>query len=253
MKTEYLKINNIPAKLYNAECPCGTVLAVHGFGGSKESAAISALAEKINRHGLNVLTWDLPAHGERTETAEALSIDRCIGEIKNMEKYISENIGGVMCVFATSFGGLCMLHRISESKDPYHRIVLRVPAVNMARTLLMISKMQDPDFTMEKAETNGFFIRMSRDYVIPYHFYNELCSLSCLTTRPEWNTNRIMTIYAENDELVAPEDTGMFLKLNPDISSLMIKDSDHRMARHPEHLSQALDAASDFFGTAIKL
>ncbi|MBQ8170963.1 MAG: alpha/beta hydrolase [Oscillospiraceae bacterium] len=249
MKTEYLKINNIPSKLYSADHPHGTVLAVHGFGGSKESAAISALAETITPQGLNVLSWDLPAHGERTETAEALSIDRCISEIISIEWYIEENIGGSMYAFATSFGGLCMLHRISESGDPYHRIVLRVPAVNMSRTLITISKMQDPEFTMEKAEESGFFIRMSRNYAIPYRFYDELCSLSCLHARPEWNNNRIMTIYAGQDELVAPEDTEIFLKLNPNIASLLIKDSDHRMARSPEFLSQALDAASAFFST----
>lgn len=247
MKTEYLKINNIPSKLYSADHPHGTVLAVHGFGGSKESVAISGLAEAITPQGLNVLSWDLPAHGERTETAEALSIDRCINEIISIEQYINENIGGEIYAFATSFGGLCMLHRIAESNDPYRRIVLRVPAVNMSRTLITISKMQDPEFTIEKAEENGFFVRMSRDYNIPYHFYDELCSLSCLHTRPEWNTDRIMTIYAGNDELVSPEDTEIFLKFNPNIVSLKIGDSDHRMARRPEYLSKALDAAVTFF------
>ncbi len=244
MTTEYLNINGIPAKLYIAENACGTVLAVHGFGGSKESGAISALAERVCGKGLNVLTYDLPAHGERTEKAEALAIDRCISEIVLIEQYIHDHFSGDICTFATSFGGLCMLYRIAHSSDPYRKIVLRVPAVNMSDTLITISKMCDPEFTMQKAEKNGFFIRMSRDYVIPYRFYNELCNLSCLRSCKEWNDGRIMTIYAENDELVSLKDTETFLDCNPAIKSLLIKGSDHRMTGEPVYLEQALDAAA---------
>ena len=152
MTQEYILINDIPAKLYRAQSPRGTVIAVHGFGGSKESYAIKSLAERVTANGLCVLTFDLPLHGERGGDCSALAIDRLIGEITAAEQYALDNIGGELYAFATSFGGMSMLHRTEQKSDPYKKIDLRVPAVNMAQTLITISTMSDPEFTLEKAK-----------------------------------------------------------------------------------------------------
>ena len=47
MTSETKIISGIPVKLYSQGAPTRTVLAVHGFGGSKESLAISGLAERL--------------------------------------------------------------------------------------------------------------------------------------------------------------------------------------------------------------
>lgn len=246
MTQEYILINDIPAKLYRAQSPRGTVIAVHGFGGSKESYAIKSLAERVTANGLCVLTFDLPLHGERGGDCSALAIDRLIGEITAAEQYALDNIGGELYAFATSFGGMSMLHRTEQKSDPYKRIVLRVPAVNMADTLVTISAMSNPDFTLEKAKEQGFRFKMSREYIVPFQFYEGLKKLSCLRESEKWNDSRIMTIYAEKDELVKPVDTLEFLRLNPDIQSLCIKNSGHRMADSPLYLADALDSAARF-------
>lgn len=245
MATEYLDIGGIPAKLYRAEDAAGTVLAVHGFAGSKESAAIEGLAGLVCRRGLNVLTYDLPAHGERSESADQLNAERCIGEMLAVEQYIKQNFGGDMYAFATSFGGMCLLLRLEQASDSFKRIVLRVPAVNMSTSLVKIASMTDRGFSMEKARRQGFVICMAKEYRIPYRFYEQLLQSHCLRESKRWNDSRLFTIYAECDELVDIADTREFLRLNPEIGSVCIEGASHRM-QNEAHLSKALCAAADF-------
>lgn len=245
MNISYFDINGVPSKLFHAENAHGTVLAIHGFGGSKNSGAIAGLAERVCPAGLNVLAFDLPAHGERKGGAEELDPRRCIAEILAAEEYIRSETGGDMYAFATSFGAMCMLHRLSTTKDDFRRIVLRVPAVNMARSLFAISRQQDSTLTLEKASVHGFHVTIGREYHIPYSFYEQLKELHCLRTDDTWNSSRILTVYADADELVDPDDTAEFLHRNPHMRSVCINGATHRMP-DPQHLSEALDAAYEF-------
>lgn len=245
MSTEYFDISDIPAKLYRAENATGTVLALHGFGGSKESGAVEGLAKLVCPRGLNVLCFDFPAHGVRSEAAEQLSLEQCIDEILTMERYIAQNIGGAMYAFATSFGGLCLLKRLEQETDSFKKIVLRVPAVDMAQSLLAIAKATDSDFSLGKAREHGFVIKMGIEYHIPFSFYEQLLLCGCAKYNPRHNSNRIFVVYAEQDELVTPKATIEFLKLNPQISSLCIKGAKHRMTEENQ-LQQALAAAANF-------
>lgn len=244
MEITYPYIDNIPMKLYKTDHAVGTIVAVHGFGGSKESNAISLLAEQADKKALNVLTFDLPAHGERNETADQLSVSQCIWELITAEKYAKE-LGSELYAFATSFGGMCMLHRLEERSDEFKKIVLRVPAVNMSESMVDISRLTDSKFSMEAAKECGFKIKLGREYDIPYRFYEELLDLHCMRYSEAWNSSRILTIYAENDELVKASATEKFLSCNPLISSHCIKACGHRMAQ-PYQLAEAIDKAMDF-------
>lgn len=245
MTISYIAINDVPAKLFKTEKAHGTVLAIHGFGGSKESGAIAGLAERVCPKGFNVLTFDLPAHGERLGGAEQLDPMRCIEEIIAAEKYIHDELTEDIYAFATSFGGMCMLHRIEKLPHAFRKIVLRVPAVNMGYSLFAIAKGCDPSLTPEKAKKDGFRITLGRDYLVPYSFYESVREMHCLRPSPAWNDSNIMAIWAENDELVQPSDTLKFLEQNPEICHVCINKSGHRMS-DPKHLAEALDAAAAF-------
>lgn len=246
MEIKYLTLGNIPMKIYNAKDAQGAVIAVHGFAGSKESTAIEMLAKRVCEKGSSVISFDLPAHGERTEPFSEMSVQRCIDEIINVEEYAKSTIGGKLYAFATSFGGMCLLNRLEHKPDPYDRIVLRVPAVNMARTLLTISAAFDSSFSIEKAEKYGFRFNMGKEYEIPFRFYDELMKYGCLRSSDKWSGNRLLTIWSGRDELVCPADTERFLELNPTIRSICIENSDHRMT-DPENLAYALNNAAEHF------
>ncbi len=246
MHSSYLHIGDIPAKLYHAENAHGTVVAIHGFGGSMESHAIALLAEKVCTTGLNVLTFDLPAHGSRKDDTQQLDPINCVSEIIAVERYITENFSGELYAFATSYGAFCLLHRLEQQPDSYRRIVLRVPAVNMAQSLAAICSMQNTAFLPEKAREQGFHVEIGRKYDIPYSFYERLQELSCLRSSESWNSDRILAISAACDELVAPADTAEFLRCNPKIRPLCIKGATHQMPVRRD-IEAAVNAASDFF------
>ena len=88
MKTEVKYIGTVPVKLFTGEKPAKSVLAVHGFGGSKDSLAIEGLAQRLCDKGFRVAAPDLPCHGERTEKERELTPERCLSDILAVECWL---------------------------------------------------------------------------------------------------------------------------------------------------------------------
>ena len=242
MNSEKVMTDNIPVRVYTDGAFSRTVLAVHGFGGSKDSLAIEGLAERLCPQGFRVAVPDLPCHGDRNEPETMLAPEQCLADIMAVEKAF-----GAEHAFATSFGGCLILRRVELYGDPFRRIVLRVPAVNMADSLLRCMKLFQSDFTLEQAKTGGFHVKMSRELNIPYSFYEKLLELNEVRHCDSWDIPEILTVYAGRDELVSRSDTEEFLRLNPNIRSLCIEGSGHRMNQKPEYLAAALDRAAEHF------
>lgn len=242
MNSEKVMTDNIPVRVYTDGAFSRTVLAVHGFGGSKDSLAIEGLAERLCPQGFRVAAPDLPCHGDRNEPETMLAPEQCLADIMAVEKAF-----GAEYAFATSFGGCLILRRVELYGDPFRRIVLRVPAVNMADSLLRCMKLFQSDFTLEQAKTGGFHVKMSRELNIPYSFYEKLLELNEVRHCDSWDIPEILTVYAGRDELVSRSDTEEFLRLNPNIRSLCIEGSGHRMNQKPEYLAAALDRAAEHF------
>lgn len=240
MNSEVITICNIPVKVYTSGEYTRTVLAVHGFGGSKDSLAIEGLAQRLCPEGFRVAAPDLPCHGERTEPETALVPERCINELRSLISCTSAEYA-----FATSFGAALILRLIELHGNPFRRVVLRVPAVNMADSLTRCMRLFQPEFTLEQARQEGFSVKMSRELHIPFAFYGELQKLNEVRACPAWNTPDFLAIYAGCDELVARADTEEFLRLNPRIKSLCIEGSGHRMNQKEEYLTRALDEAAN--------
>ncbi|MGN1340052.1 MAG: alpha/beta hydrolase [Oscillospiraceae bacterium] len=249
MTSEILKINGIPVKLYSDSAADRTVLAIHGFGGSKDSLAIEGLAQRLCAQGFRIAAPDLPCHGQRTEPESELTPQRCISDITVVEDWLRTRFGGELNAFATSFGGCCILQRLELRENCFRRVVLRVPAVNMAGSLLQCMKLFQPEFTLEQAKTTGFHVKMSRELHLHYAFYEQLLALNEVRHSDHWDTPDILTVYSGRDELVARADTEEFLRLNPKIRSLCIENSGHRMNQDPAHLEQALNTAAEFLLT----
>ncbi len=248
MTSETKIISGIPVKLYSQGTPTRAVLAVHGFGGSKDSLAVAGLAERLCPEGYLVAAPDLPCHGERTEPESALTPEHCLADIRAVLGWLGGSFTDISA-FATSFGGCCILRLIETSGDPFRKIVLRVPAVNMADSLMRCMRLFQPGFTLEQARLDGFHVKMSRELHIPFEFYGKLLELNEVRHSPAWDKPDILTIYAGNDELVTRQDTEEFLRLNPQIRRVCIERSSHRMNRKPEYLTQALDCAAEFIRT----
>ncbi|OON43356.1 alpha/beta hydrolase, partial [Bacillus anthracis] len=65
MLKDNFNISNIPAVLWGDRSE-KVFIAVHGNMSNKEDTVIQKLAEEANQKGYQVLSFDLPEHGERT-------------------------------------------------------------------------------------------------------------------------------------------------------------------------------------------
>lgn len=243
MKTEVKYIGTVPVKLFTGENPAKSVLAVHGFGGSKDSLAIEGLAQRLCDKGFRVAAPDLPCHGERTENERELTPERCLSDILAVECWL-RGLGGEVSAFGTSFGGCLLLKLMELYGNSFRKVALRVPAVNMADSLIRCMRLFQPEFTLDAAKQSGFHVKMSRELNIPYEFYSMLLELNEVRHSDIWDSPDVLAVYAGLDELVARADTEEFLRLNPHIQRLCIEETGHRMLR-PEHLAQALDRAAE--------
>lgn len=161
MKTEVKYIGTVPVKLFTGENPTKSVLAVHGFGGSKDSLAIEGLAQRLCDKGFRVAAPDLPCHGERTEKERELTPERCLSDILAVECWL-RGLGGEVSAFGTSFGGCLLLKRMELYGNSFRKVALRVPAVNMADSLIRCMRLFQPEFTLDAAKQSGFHVKMSR-------------------------------------------------------------------------------------------
>ena len=75
MKTERININNIPSIIWG-EKSNKVFIAVHGNMSNKEDEVIKILAEKVVEKGYQVLSFDLPEHGERKKWRALFSYRR---------------------------------------------------------------------------------------------------------------------------------------------------------------------------------
>ena len=79
------KSQKIDAKIY---LPAGEmkeiIIACHGFAGDKESSAIEALADEMNRNNVGVICFDFPGHGKSEVDADKLTIAVEDGALSNL-------------------------------------------------------------------------------------------------------------------------------------------------------------------------
>lgn len=100
MIAQQILIGNIPSILWGNDSS-QLYLYVHGQGGSKEEA--SFLAENICAKGWQVLSFDLPGHGERKDKDVFFDPWHIVPELGYIMKYVKEN-WKKYALFANSIG-----------------------------------------------------------------------------------------------------------------------------------------------------
>lgn len=84
MKKERISIGRVPALLWGEPAE-KLYLSVHGQGGNKEEAIV--LANRVCPMGYQVLSIDLPGHGERTSEADIFDPWHCVPEIAEVMQF----------------------------------------------------------------------------------------------------------------------------------------------------------------------
>lgn len=128
MEIEKIQIDGIPASLWG-EKSNKVYIAIHGNMSNKEDTVIRILADVVTRKGYQVLSFDLPEHGERkTDISILCNPQNCIKELNQIMYYAKENYGEIN-IWACSMGAYFSLLTYNEA--PIIQCLFLSPVVNM--------------------------------------------------------------------------------------------------------------------------
>lgn len=137
MEKQYITITNndiaIPAVLWGKSSK-KLLIEVHGNLSNKEDTVISIMARKAVEKGYQVLSFDLPLHGERKDNADYdCNPQNCVNDLTSVYRY-AQTAASEISLFACSMGAYFSLLA-------YHDFTVRQslflsPVVNMKQIIL---------------------------------------------------------------------------------------------------------------------
>lgn len=131
MKKNNLTIEGIPAILWG-ESSDKLFVAVHGNMSSKEDDAIIILAEEGLGKGYQILSFDLPEHGERKGEKYVCKVQNCVNDLTTIMRH-AQTISGNISVFACSIGSYFSL--LAYRDLPLKQCLFLSPVLNMERII----------------------------------------------------------------------------------------------------------------------
>ena len=125
------KISNIPTILWGEKSE-KLFIAVHGNMSNKEDTVIQILAEEAVQKGYQVLSFDLPEHGERKSDSTPCKAEFCVNDLSIIMNYAKEHWIEVS-LFACSMGTYFSL--LAYQKNMIKKALFLSPVVNMERII----------------------------------------------------------------------------------------------------------------------
>lgn len=131
MLKQNLWIENIPARLWGAETE-KIIVAVHGNLSDKADAPIALLAEVAIPKGYQVLSFDLPQHGDRKTEPTLCKVQNCVHELTTMMNYARQGSSDIS-LFACSMGAYFSL--LAYQAANLRQSLFLSPVVDMERII----------------------------------------------------------------------------------------------------------------------
>lgn len=128
MKIERIKINNIPSLIWGEKSK-KVFIAVHGNMSNKKDEVIKILANRVVSKGYQVLSFDLPEHGERKDDTNYLcKVQNCVKDLNQIIEYARKNYAE-MNLWACSMGAYFSL--LAYKDEDIKQCLFLSPVVNM--------------------------------------------------------------------------------------------------------------------------
>ena len=131
MKKMNLTIEGIPAILWGEPSDI-LFIAVHGNMSSKDDDVIVIFAEEAIGKGYQVLSFDLPEHGERKGKDYACKVQNCVSDLTSIAAY-AQTISSNISVFACSMGSYFSL--LAYRGLPLEQCLFLSPILDMERII----------------------------------------------------------------------------------------------------------------------
>ncbi|NMM65178.1 alpha/beta hydrolase [Clostridium sp. P21] len=131
MLKQSLKIENIPAILWGDKSD-KLFIAVHGNMSNKADHVTVAFVEEAVEKGYQVLSFDLPEHGDRKNENYVCKVQNCVHDL-NIIMHYAKSLSNSISLFACSMGAYFSL--LSYSNDLLNQCLFLSPVVNMERII----------------------------------------------------------------------------------------------------------------------
>lgn len=220
------------------------IVFVHGFAGHKDNAACKRFAERVlsKYKRIGVLAFDLPCHGE--DVKKKLVLRDCLSYLDLVTAYCREQLHArKLYAYATSFGGFLVLKYIAESGNPYEKIALRCPAINMAQVLTRTIMQQGDLEKLQKGKPVS--VGFDRKLEISRPFLEELEEADIRKICYLDEAEDIRIFHGTRDEVVPFGDSQAFAEDNL-IELVPIENADHRF-QNPACMEAATKGVLAFF------
>lgn len=239
----YFEINeqghNIRCKLYcqDPKAIDRVVIFCHGFGGHKDNAAAEKFAQRLlskyKRVGMVTFNW--PSHGD--DVKKKLCLADCSAYLELVTGYIRQKYAtDELYCYGTSFGGYLALKYIFEKGNPFRKIALRCPAVDMYH-VLQKAIMSDADLDA-LAKGREIPVGFDRKIMVSPAFLEDLKTYDIRAWDFLDYAEDILILHGTADEIVPFEDAFTFAENNL-IEFLPIEKADHRF-RDPAAMESAI-------------
>ena len=221
------------------------VLFGHGFGGHKDNRAAARFADHVLEKNRNVavVTFDWPCHGD--DVRKVLRLEDCGAYLRIMVAYLNERFHAPqLFAYATSFGGYLFLKAISEGENPFRKMALRCPAVNMYEVLSRSIMTKEALAQLKKGKPA--LIGFDRKIKIDAEFLESLKQADI--TRRDYldQADELLILHGTEDEIVPVEAVKAFAEQNV-IELALIERANHRF-QDPRKMDQAISRITAFFG-----
>lgn len=251
MKSKYINMqhekHNVKCKIYmqdngNIE---NMVIFGHGFAGHKDNKAAERLADKLTskNKGFALITFDLPCHGD--DVKKKLTLDDCITYYSIVINGSKEMFGAKkLYLNATSFGAFLTLKYISENENPFEKIVLRSPAVNMFKVISGSLVTEEAREKLDKGK--DAVIGFDRKVIINQQFLDDLEATDLLSRDFMDYADDILIMHGTKDEIAPFEDAQKLADDNV-IEFVPVENADHRY-KDLNRMEYANAITVEFFG-----
>ena len=246
----YFEINesghNIRCKLYCQDLKVirRIVLFCHGFGGHKDNSAAEKFAERLisKYKGAAMITFNWPSHGD--DVKKKLYLGDCNDYLSLVVSHIQQKFhtDEIFC-YATSFGGYLTLKYIHEQGNPFRKIALRCPAVNMYDVIT--GTIMSPDDHLKLQKGKDIPVGFDRKILIGMPFLEQLRTNDIQTLDFLDYADDILILHGSSDEIVPFESVYAFAENNL-IEFISVEGADHRF-RDANKMEQAIKYILEFY------
>lgn len=246
----YFEINenghNIRCKLYCSDPRTVRKIVVfcHGFGGHKDNGAAKTFAERMvsKYKGTALVTFNWPCHGD--DVKKKLCLEDCSTYLDMVVRFLKQNYHlEELYAYATSFGGYLVLKYISERGNPFRKVALRCPAVNMYDVLTRAIMASDDVDRIRKGKDAP--VGFDRKVLVGPQFLKELEEEDIRSHDYLDYAEEILILHGTADEIV-PFETAQDFCESQLIEFVPVEGADHRF-RNPLKMDEAVKQILTFF------